>query len=161
MDQANPAEVSRTVLASFASYDEAREAIDRLADQKFPIEELAIVAHDLEVIEDVTGRRGFAEAALAGLVSGIITGGLIGFFLGLFSLSDPIGLAFPLAFQAAALGALIGLGVGLIGRAISAEHGKFSSVQSLRAGRYDVMVTAPFAETAREGLLTAGLIRAR
>ena len=41
----------------FNSYAEAQKAVDRLADNDFPVKNLAIVGTDLKLMERVTGRR--------------------------------------------------------------------------------------------------------
>lgn len=56
----------RRAVASFSTYAEAERAVDHLSDQQFPVERVSIVARDLKLVEQVTGRRGFLEAALQG-----------------------------------------------------------------------------------------------
>ncbi|HET9677172.1 MAG TPA: general stress protein [Solirubrobacterales bacterium] len=72
----------RRAVASYATYAEAERAVDHLSDQKFPVERVSIVARDLKVVEQVTGRRGYLEAALHGLTSGALIGALIGWLFG-------------------------------------------------------------------------------
>jgi hypothetical protein len=56
----------RRTIASYATYAQAQRAIDRLADAKFPVERTAIVAEGISYVEQVTGRRGWVQAALGG-----------------------------------------------------------------------------------------------
>ena len=54
----------RRAIASYDSYAEAQKAVDSLSDEGFPVERVSIVAEDLRFVEQVTGRRGYGQAAL-------------------------------------------------------------------------------------------------
>ena len=56
----------RHVVRSCASHREAQRAVDALSDNGFPVERLSIVADDLRFVEDITGRRNSAAAAVTG-----------------------------------------------------------------------------------------------
>jgi hypothetical protein len=147
-------------VVSYATYDEAQEAVDRLADLKFPVERLAIIAGDLTLVEQVTGRQGYGEASLSGLVTGAFAGAFVGFLFGLFGLfgaAPPPGTVLGLALRGVAIGSVAGLVVGLIGHSIRTGQRDFSSVTSLRAGRYDVVADPDVAADARGLLETHGL----
>ncbi len=130
----------RRAVASFRTYAEAELAVDHLADQKFPVERVAIVARDLKLVERVTGRRGYLEAALQGLVSGALIGILIGWLFGIFNWFEPITSAFWLAIDGLWFGALVGALFGLLMQALSRGRRDFDSVAGLSADRYDVLV---------------------
>lgn len=57
---------ARRTLASFARYAGAQRAVDKLADLKFPVERVAIVAEGLKVVEQVTGRLTYGRDEVAG-----------------------------------------------------------------------------------------------
>jgi hypothetical protein len=101
-------EPRRVVVASFDSYPEAQRAVDYLSDERFPVERVAIVAEDLRLVEQVTGRRGYGQAALQGAGSGALIGLIFGFFLGLFNVIDPLISAFYLGLVWLINGDIIG-----------------------------------------------------
>ena len=72
---------NRPVLASYASYGEAQFAVDKLSDNKFPVQNVAIVGVDLRLVEAVVARLSWGRAALSGLGMGIWFGLLLGLFV--------------------------------------------------------------------------------
>jgi hypothetical protein len=145
------APVSRAALVSIASYPDyagAQAAVDSLSDQGFPVQRLQIVASDLRYVEQITGRRGYLQAALAGAGTGALVGLIFGWFLGLFSLIEPLVSALALALWGVVLGAIIGAVLGLIGHALSRGRRDFSSVGRVDAARYDVMAEPEVADEA-------------
>jgi hypothetical protein len=131
---------ARRVVASFKTYAEAELAVDHLADQKFPVERVTIVARDLKMVEQVTGRRGYLEAALQGLASGALIGVLIGWLFGIFNWFEPITSAFWLAIDGLWFGAVVGALLGLLLQALSRGRRDFDSVAGITADRYDLLV---------------------
>ena len=142
----------RRVVASFTSYEQAEQAVDRLADEHFPVEHVAIVARGLEFVEQVTGRMTYGRAALSGALSGAVIGLLIGWLFGVFDWFDPIVSALWLALDGLWFGAVLGALLGLIGHALSGGRRDFAAVGAMRAQQYDVMVDEPFAEEAARRL---------
>lgn len=139
------------LVASYETYEEAQEAVDRLSDHKLPVERLAIVASDLSLLEQVTGRMGYGSAALHGAVSGAFTGVLLGLLVWLFTLATPVGPAGSFLLWLVTIGAVLGVVVGLISYA--AQGGRrhsFSSVVGVRAGHYDVVADPDLAPRARQ-----------
>ena len=51
----------RRVISSYDSYAEAQAAVDRLADEGFPVERVSILAEGLKFEERVTGRKGYGR----------------------------------------------------------------------------------------------------
>src|SRR5918997_3533946 len=149
----------RVVVASYDSYPEAQRAVDYLSDERFPVERVAIVAEDLRLVEQVTGRRGYGQAALQGAGSGALVGLIFGFFLGLFNVVDPLISAFSLGLVWLIYGAIIGLIVGLIGHAVSGGQRDFSSVGGMQADRYNVMADEEVADEASRLLTGLGDVR--
>ncbi len=146
---------SRRVLASYDSYAEAQRAVDYLSDERFPVERVSIVAEDLRIVEQVTGRKGYGQAALQGAGSGAVIGVFFGFFLGLFSLIDPLVSALLVALYGLIFGAILGAIIGLVSHAFSGGQRDFSSIGGMEAGRYNVMADEEVAEEASR--LLAGL----
>ena len=140
----------RRVVASYDSYPEAQRAVDYLSDERFPVERVAIVAEGLRIVEQVTGRMRYGRAALQGAGSGAAIGLIFGFFLGLFSFFDPLVSALYLAIVWLVYGAIIGLLVGLISHALSGGQRDFSSVEGIRADRYNVMADEEVADEASQ-----------
>src|SRR3954452_9248481 len=90
----------------YNTYYEAQRAVDYLADEKFEVQNLAIVSTDLKSVERVLGRRNWGTVVPGGDQSGISTGLLVALVLLIFS---PAGVNF-LALFAVALGIGILLG---------------------------------------------------
>src|SRR5215472_1868963 len=82
LDQAS---MAWNTVASYTSYEEAQQAVDRLSDEHFPVENLDIVGSGLRLVERVTGRLTSARAAAAGAASGAWFGLFIGLLVGLFT----------------------------------------------------------------------------
>lgn len=145
-------ESTTRVIASFPDYARAQHAVDALADQRFPVDRLAIVGAGLQSYEQITGRKGYGKAAAQGLVSGAVIGALIGWLLGLLTLVQPLVAAVVLALWGLVLGGVIGSVVGLIGHAMTGGRRDFSSVNTVRAERYDVLAEAEVAQEAQKAL---------
>ncbi len=64
-----------------------QQAVDYLADQSFPVQNLEIVATELGSVERVTGRLTRGKIAAAGTLSGLWSGLFVGIGFNLFS--DP------------------------------------------------------------------------
>ncbi len=121
------------------------------SDEGFPVERAAIVAEDLRMVEQVTRRRGYGQAALQGAGSGAVVGALFGFFLGLFNLIDPLVSALLFALYGLIFGAILGL----VSHAATGGQRDFSSLAGMEAGRYNVVADEEVAEEASR--LLAGL----
>jgi hypothetical protein len=133
----------RRVIASYSTYEEAQRAVDTLSDRKFPVEHVAIVGSDLRLVEQVVGRLTLARAALAGAGTGAWFGLLIGLVFWIVS---------PWWVGAVVSGVLLGLVfggvVGALAYAASGGRRDFTSLRTLDAGRYDVMVDADHVDEA-------------
>jgi len=130
------------VAQSFDTYSAAQEAVDSLADQGFPVEHLAVVARDMVLVEQVTGRRTIWRAAAEGVWSGAFVGALLGFFFGLFDWVEPLVSAAVLALWGVVLGAVVGGVVGAAGHWTLRGRRDFSSVKGWEAGCFE-LVTDP------------------
>ena len=138
------------VVRSFDSYSAAQEAVDSLADRRFPVEHLAVVARDLVMVEQVTGRRTLWRAVAEGAWAGAFVGAVLGFFFGLFEWVEPVVSAFVLAFWGVILGAIAGTVVGGTGHWALGGRRDFSSVKGWEAGRFDLVTDADSAPEVRE-----------
>lgn len=135
-------ERERHVVRSYVDYREAQQAVDALSDSGFPVERLSIVAEDLRLVEDITGRRDFAVAVGQGLLSGAVIGALICFFLGLFSTVEPLVSAFALASFGVLFGAVMGALFGGVMQLVTGRERDFSSSSGIEARRYDLVADA-------------------
>jgi ascorbate-specific PTS system EIIC-type component UlaA len=144
------------VVRSFDSYPAAQHAVDSLADRSFPVESLAVVARDLVMVEQVTGRRTIWRAGAEGAWSGAFVGALLGFFFGLFDWVEPLVSAVVLALWGIVLGAAIGGIMGATGHWALRGRRDFSSVKGWEAGRYDLVADADTAAEARAMLSSPG-----
>ncbi len=140
-------------LAVYDDYAAAQKSVDFLSDQKFPVHQLMIVGTDLKRIERITGRLTNGRVAIGGLISGIWFGLFIGVVLSLFASEDDSTLTIILS--TALFGALFGVIFALVSYALTRGQRDFSSVTSVVATRYEVLVEHKVAAQARE--LLAGL----
>src|SRR5919112_4514590 len=95
----------------YQTYADAQKAVDYLADERFDVQNLAIVGTDLKSVERVLGRRNWGTVVTQGLQSGVSTGLLValvllifaqpGSFLALLAVSLAIGVALCLGVSAA------------------------------------------------------------
>ena len=136
------------MLASFDDYGGAQAAVDRLSDEGFPVQHVAIVGVDLTTVEVVLGRMSWGRAALGGMAAGAWFGLLIGLLLSLFGNGDSGSGTVVLA--GLLYGAAFGIIYGLISYALTRGRRDFVSRQSLLAGRYDVVVDQSVIGKARQ-----------
>lgn len=130
---------ARRLLSSFSEYVGAQTAVDRLSDAGFPVEHVAIVGHNVRIVEQVTGRMTNARAAGYGAATGAWFGLLIGLLFGLFA---PLGTWLLLLVWGLVLGAIWGAVFGFVGHWVTRGRRDFNSVQKLEAEHWDVMVDA-------------------
>jgi hypothetical protein len=140
---------TRRLVASFPTYDQAQRAVDYLADEKFPVERVAIVGEGLRLVEQVTGRRTWGKAILDGLLGGGFIGLLLGWLFGWFSLVNPLVSAMSLALWGLVLGAVIGALVSVISYAATAGRRDFTSVGTMQAAQYNILIDADVADAAQ------------
>lgn len=135
-------------VGAYATYEEAQRAVDYLADQDFPVEDVTIVGVDLMSVERVVGRLTWLRVLLSGAASGAWFGLLVGLLLSVFSApgTGPLG---PVL-----VGILSGVVFGTVYAAVvygaTAGRRDFASVNQLVAHRYDVLCQPRHAEKARD-----------
>lgn len=150
-----PQTASTRVVRSSSSYQEAQRAVDFLSDNRFPVQNVAIIGAGLKFVEQVTGRRGTLQATGSTALSGAAVGALLGWLFGLFNWIELLISALVLAFWGAIIGVVIGALVGLLSHLATGGQRDFSSVSTMAADRYDVVVNAEVADEAQR--LLAGL----
>ncbi|WP_447644410.1 general stress protein [Nocardioides zeae] len=136
-------------LAVYDDYAAAQRTVDHLSDAEFPVENCMIVGTDLKQVERVTGRLTYPKVAAAGAISGA----WLGLFLGLiFSFFVDQGLG-AILLSTVLLGVAFSVVWAVLGYAATGGRRDFSSVSSVVATRYEVLVEHKHAARARE-LLT-------
>jgi hypothetical protein len=151
-----PARMARRTVASFTSYAEAERAVDRLADQDFPVHRVAIIGQDLQTIEQVTGKMDYPRAAWGGALSGAVPGALLGWIFGLFNWAAPLVSSLLLALYGLIIGAIVGMIIGLIVYSMQGGRRDFASVTVMRPQRYELVVDDEVADQAAR-LLGSGM----
>src|SRR5690348_5371015 len=151
----DPAALAWNNVASYGTYEQAQGAVDRLSDEKFPVENLDIVGSGLRLVERVTGRLTTGRAAMAGAATGAWFGLFIGLLVGLFT-RGPTWLG--LIIGGLLIGAAWGAVFGFASHAATRGRRDFASAQSLVANRYDIIARGGTADQARSILQQAGLL---
>ncbi len=140
-------------IGSYATYGEAQQAVDFLAENEFAVGDVTIVGVDLMLVERVIGKLSWGRVLATGAVSGAWFGLFAGLLLGLF-----VNQGFALQLLTGlVLGVLSGLAFAAIGYSMSRGRRDFSSASQLVAGRYDVLCQPRSAERARELLAKLAL----
>ncbi|MBO1765407.1 MULTISPECIES: general stress protein [Allobranchiibius] len=167
MSNQNPMQAARASLLaleypqSLGVYDDylgAQRAVDFLSDREFPVENCMIVGTDLKQVERVTARLTWGRVIASGLASGAWIGLLFGLLLSLFDAgSNKLGVI----IGGILFGAFFGLVYAAVGYSMSQGRRDFTSVSTIVATRYEVLVEHKFAEQGRDLLsqLDAGLQR--
>jgi hypothetical protein len=135
----------------YNTYDEAQRAVDYLADEKFEVQNLAIVGTELKSVERVLGRRNWGTVIAGGVQSGLSTGLLVAVLLLIFLPQNGSFLA--LLFVALGIGIVLGIGFAALGYALSRGRRDFTSVSQTVATKYEVLCEHKLAAQAREMLL--------
>ena len=134
-------------LAVYDDYAGAQKTVDFLSDKKFPVEQCVIVGTDLKRIERITGRLTTGKVALGGLLSGVWLGLFVGLIIALFANeNDP----WPTILGTVLFGAVFGTVWALVGYAFTRGRRDFSSVASVVATKYEVLVSHKVAAQARD-----------
>ncbi|ACU34767.1 hypothetical protein Amir_0806 [Actinosynnema mirum DSM 43827] len=135
-------------IGSYATYEEAQRAVDFLADDDFPVQEVTIVGVDLMMVERVTGKLTWGRVLGTGAASGAWFGVFVGVLLSLFSPTTGAW-AGPIL-----VGVVTGVAFGMIFAAVGygSSRGRrdFQSASQLVAGRYDVLCQPRSAERGRD-----------
>ena len=138
----------RRTIATYSNYRDAERAVDHLADNDFPVERVSIVGEGLRLVEHVTGRWGWGQAALNGALTGALVGGLVGWIFAVFDWFNPAIARGWLIIDGLWFGGLVGAALGLLTYALTRGQRDFSSVGAMQAERYDIVVDEQVAEQA-------------
>jgi hypothetical protein len=133
----------------YQTYVDAQKAVDYLADQRFEVQNLAIVGTDLKSVERVLGRRSWGTVIVQGLQSGVSTGLLVGLVMLIFTKPSNVLL---LLLVALAIGIVLGIVFNAAGYAMTRGRRDFTSVTQTVATKYEVLCEHKVAAQAREML---------
>ncbi len=139
---------SQVSLGNYATYREAQEVVDRLADRDFEVETTQIIGSNLRMVEQVTGRQTWPRAILGGMAQGVWFGLFIGLLLSILSTTSFLG---SIVWG-------IGWGVLFWGAFAAFDFGRmrgrrdFTSLSTTQPTSYEVLVQTGFADRARTTL---------
>ncbi len=142
-------------IAGYPTYEQARAAVDYLADADFPVERLDIVGSDVRMVERVTGKLTPWGTAAAGAASGAWFGLFMGLLIGMFT-PGPVWLG--LIAGGLVIGAIWGAIFGGVGYLAMRGRHEFGSTSRHVAGRYEVVSRGGYAARARTLLQQAGML---
>lgn len=151
------AAAERREIATYRGYAEARRAVDFLSDRGFPVGWTAIVAEDLQPVEQVAGKSDGGRALREGAGTGAFTGAFFGFAVGLFDPLAPLNSGLTLVPYGLLFGAAVGALFGLFASVAIGGRRDVTPASGFRAGRYTIVVDDVIADDAAQ--LLAGPAR--
>jgi hypothetical protein len=131
----------------FNTYADAQKAVDYLSDQKFEVQNLAIVGTELKSVERVLGRRNWGTVINQGVMSGISTGLLVALVILIFIRPESF---LALLLVALAIGIVLSIGFSAAAYALSRGQRDFTSITQTVATKYEVLCEHKLAAQARE-----------
>ena len=131
----------------YNSYADAQKAVDYLSDEKFEVQNLAIVGTELKSVERVLGRRNWGTVITQGLQSGVSTGLLVGLVVLIFTKPTSY---FVLLLVSLAIGITLAIAFSAAGYAMTRGKRDFTSVTQTVATKYEVLCEHKVAAQARE-----------
>ncbi|MFL6141021.1 MAG: general stress protein [Labedaea sp.] len=134
-------------IGSYDTYAEAHRAVEYLASNDFPVQEVTIVGVDLMLVERVIGRLSWPKVLTTGALSGAWFGLFVGLLLGVFSQQT---MSFAPILVGLAAGVVFGIIFASVGYATTRSGREIASASQLVAGRYDVLAQPRNAEKARD-----------
>jgi hypothetical protein len=134
-------------IGSYPTYEEAQRAVDYLADQEFPVQEVTIVGVNLMLVERITGRLTWSRVLTGGAASGAWFGLFVGLLMGTFAAQ---GSWLGPVLAGLGIGILFGMAMAAVGYASARGQRDFSSASQLVAGQYDVLSQPRHAEQGRD-----------
>jgi hypothetical protein len=136
------------VVASFPSFQQAQDAVDRLAGAQFPVRRVSVVARGLRLLEQRGGRPGYGWAALHGLLLGAPVAAILGAGAAVTVLDEPLAAGLTFAAWASLAGAVAGVAIGTGVEALRTPR-RAGRQPVLHADRYDLVADAEVADHAR------------
>jgi hypothetical protein len=88
------------IIASLSDYDGAQAIVDDLAEQGFPVDQLAIVGAALQISDRTAGRRRYAHSVFGDMFTGAVVGAMVGWLLGMLNLVESLATSTPRASRA-------------------------------------------------------------
>jgi hypothetical protein len=140
-------------IGSYATYAEAQRAVDYLADNDFPVQDVTIVGVDPMVVERVAARLTWSRVLGGGAASGAWFGLFVGILLSLFSPRPALG---PILIGLIT-GAVFGAAFAAVGYASTQGRRDFLSTTQIVARRYDVLCEPRSAENGKNLLARLAL----
>lgn len=140
-------------LGVFDDYAGAQRAVDHLSDHEFPVQNCMIVGTELKQVERVTGRLTWRRVLAGGALTGLWLGIFVGLVFSLFGSSQE---TLPTLLSTMLFGVLFGTGWAALGYAVSRGQRDFTSVSTVVATKYEVLVEHKYAERGRELLAQLG-----
>jgi hypothetical protein len=134
-------------IGSYETYAEAHRAVQYLATNDFPVQEVTIVGVDLMLVERVIGRLSWPKVLTTGALSGAWFGLFVGLLLGFFSQQTS---SFAPILVGLVAGVVFGLVFAAVGYASTKGGREIASASQLVAGRYDVLAQPRNAERGRD-----------
>ncbi|PXY27090.1 general stress protein [Prauserella muralis] len=133
-------------IGSYDSYEDAQRAVDHLADNDFPVQDVTIVGVDPLLVERVSARLTWGKVLGSGAMSGAWFGLFVGLLLSLFT---PGAGLLPIVIGLVS-GVLFGVAFAAMGYAATRGRRDFVSHSQLVARRYDVLCQPRNAEAGRD-----------
>ncbi len=135
-------------IGSYETYAEAHRAVEYLASNDFPVQDVTIVGVDLMLVERVIGRLTWSKVLATGALSGAWFGLFVGLLLGVFSQQA---MSFAPILVGLFSGVVFGMVFASVGYATTRGGGReIASASQLVAGRYDVLAQPRTAERGRD-----------
>ncbi|WP_414637298.1 general stress protein [Actinophytocola sp.] len=134
-------------IGSYETYAEAHRAVEYLATNDFPVQDVTIVGVDLMLVERVIGRLSWPKVLTTGALSGAWFGLFVGLLLGVFSQQT---MSFAPIFVGLLSGVVFGMVFASVGYATTRSGREIASASQLVAGRYDVLAQPRNAEKGRD-----------
>ena len=133
----------------YQTYADAQKAVDYLADQRFEVQNLAIVGTDLKSVERVLGRRNWGTVIGQGVQTGVSTGLIVGLLMLIFARPGSI---LALLLVSLVIGIVLGIGFSAAAYAMTRGRRDFTSITQTVATKYEVLCEHKVAAQAREML---------
>lgn len=149
-----PLDESRAVptgdaVGSYTSYLDAQKAVDYLADQQFPVQQVSIVGSDLKMVERVTGKLSYPRVALSGALTGAWFGLFVGLLLSVFAPTSATGGGYFSIMTSILMGAAFWMLFGIATYAMQRGKRDFTSTSQVLASSYEVIVSSESSAEAR------------
>lgn len=135
-------------VASFSSYTDALQAVDRIARSELPVAGLSIVGDGLKSVERVTGALSYGKAAGGGALSGA----WLGLFLGLMLIIINPATNLIYLGAAVAIGAAFGILFAIVNYSVSRRRRDFTSTMQVVASSYVIIAERGVGDAVRRAL---------